>query len=65
MTVASLTVDRGRVTIHLRAEGPRGIVGDMTAFILPGEEFEGWTYEALRANGSGEITIPADHRARE
>ena len=62
MTSAFVTVDGNRVTVYQRAEGPGGIVGDASEFVMPGEEFEGWTYEALRANGSGEITIPAADR---
>jgi hypothetical protein len=43
----------GKLLLQADAEGPGGMLGDLTKVLGPGDEFIGWTYEALLALGPG------------
>jgi hypothetical protein len=47
----------GAVHIMARAEGPRGLIGDMHHVVRPGESWGDLSYEELRALGEGEHDI--------
>lgn len=54
-----LTVNGSSVEIMMHAQTEDGSSeGDAILDILPGEDFEGLTYEQLKEMGSGEYEIP-------
>lgn len=54
-----------RVTIHARAEGPGGLVGDATFLIHPGETFLDASFDTLVEMGVGGHTLPKSGGADE
>lgn len=58
---AFITIYDNEIVIMARAESSddeNAMIGDMMLSIHPGEDFEGLSYDELRAHGDGEIEIP-------
>ncbi len=60
MTVFLSHTESGNVFVQARAEGPGGMIGDLSREIKPGGDFYGIPFEKLKAMGEGRQELKFD-----